>query len=273
VNHWSLVLGDGSASGSCEPAPVAGAANMAVDHALLDSVRDGAPPTLRLYRWSPACLSFGRNQRAVGVYDPDRIRAAGLDVVRRPTGGLAVLHDQELTYCVLAPAALLGGPRATYQRVNQALVAGLRRLGADAAIADAGGAPRPDADTAVPCFQAPAAGEVVAGGRKLVGSAQRCMDGVVLQHGSILMDGMQSRVADLVVTAAGRGALAGAGSVTLAELLAAPPSWQELAEAIAAGFAETLGTRLAPRTLTAAERARAGLHEASYANARWTWRR
>ena len=152
--------------------PADGPWNMAVDEALLASVQNGAAPVLRLYRWSPACLSFGRNQAAAGIYEPQRLRTAGIDVVRRPTGGLAVLHDQELTYAVVAPAGLLGGPRATYVTINAVLVAALASVGAPAALAGGSHAARPA--SLEPCFQAPSAGEVVAGDAKLVGSAQRC---------------------------------------------------------------------------------------------------
>jgi lipoyl(octanoyl) transferase len=72
--------------------PAPGAWNMAVDAALMDAVREGTPPVLRFYRWEPACLSLGRNQPARGHYDADALRAEGVDVVRRPTGGRAVLH-------------------------------------------------------------------------------------------------------------------------------------------------------------------------------------
>jgi lipoyl(octanoyl) transferase len=84
--------------------PAPGAWNMAVDEALAESVRAGGAPVLRFYRWSPACLSLGRNQPADG-YDRDRIRRRGVEVVRRPTGGRAVLHHRELTYSVAVARA------------------------------------------------------------------------------------------------------------------------------------------------------------------------
>ena len=86
---WRLVLGDGVTEG-----PRDGATNMALDQALLDAVCGGAAPVLRLYRWSPATLSFGRNQPARGLYDPVEAARRGIDFVRRPTGGQAVLHDR-----------------------------------------------------------------------------------------------------------------------------------------------------------------------------------
>jgi lipoyl(octanoyl) transferase len=245
---------------------------MAVDHALLDSVKSGGSPVLRLYLWQPACLSLGRNQHARGIYDADRLRAAGLDVVRRPTGGLAVLHDCELTYCVLAPAPLLGGPREAYQTINRALVDGLRRLGVPAGVAGTGSTPDPRLDAAAPCFHAPAAGEVVAAGRKLVGSAQRCEHRTLLQHGSILMDGSQEEVVRLLRAAPPAGAAA-PGSTTLRELLGAAPDCALLAAAVADGFGAVCGTRLAPDALSRHETARVAQLEAVYAGQHWTWRR
>ncbi|HSJ26011.1 MAG TPA: biotin/lipoate A/B protein ligase family protein [Longimicrobiales bacterium] len=265
---WRLILDAGT--------PLCGARNMAVDHALLASVQDGAPPVLRLYTWQPPCLSFGRNQHAAGVYSPDLIRVAGLDVVRRPTGGLAVLHHHELTYAVIAPADPLGGPRAAYGRINAALVVGLRSLGVAAAVAGPARAPNPVVDTAAPCFQAPAPGEVVAGGRKLVGSAQRCERRVLLQHGSILLDGSQEDVAALIMTRPAAAPLvttAAPGSVTLRELLGRQPPLDELARSLRHGFEEVFGTSLALASLAADEEARARQLEPVYAGPDWTWRR
>jgi lipoyl(octanoyl) transferase len=283
---------------------------MAVDHALLESVQAGGAPVLRLYRWDPACLSFGRNQHVAGLYDPAELRAAGIDVVRRPTGGLAVLHDCELTYCVLAPIALFGGPRAAYTAINRSLVAALRSMGIAADLAGAATRPRdPRRDAAQPCFQAPAPGEVVAAGRKLIGSAQRCEGRTLLQHGSILVDGSQRAVAALLhaapagavvspgaaaVSAAGGGGAAptaadaaarplpggvpgaaGApgGGVTLRVLLGAAPAWEVLVAACVAGFASLGGTPFAPTGLSRDEAARATELERIYAAGEWTWRR
>ncbi|HEX5725859.1 MAG TPA: hypothetical protein VFX98_10370, partial [Longimicrobiaceae bacterium] len=101
--------------------PAPGAWNMAVDEALAETVREGDPPVLRFYRWEPACLSLGRNQPARGRYDLDALRRRGLDVVRRPTGGRAVLHHRELTYSVAVADGALGTPRQAYAAVNRAL--------------------------------------------------------------------------------------------------------------------------------------------------------
>jgi lipoyl(octanoyl) transferase len=267
---WRLILGAGDGA-ALRPAP--GSRNMAVDHALLDSVKSGGRPVLRFYLWAPACLSFGRNQHARGLYDAARLAAAGVDVVRRPTGGLAVLHDQELTYCVAAPARLLGGPREAYRAINRALVAGLQRLGVPVSVAAAGAAPDPRRDAAAPCFRAPAAGEVVAAGRKLVGSAQRCEQHTLLQHGSILLDGSQEAVAGLLQHAAAPSGSAAPGSITLRELVGAAPDPGTLVGAIVEGFSVVLGTCLAQEPLDPEERVRADRLAAVYAGADWTWRR
>src|SRR5512142_3215722 len=115
-------------------APRPGAENMAIDRAVAASVEAGGRPALRFYYWDPPCLSLGRNQPARGVYDAAAAAARGIDIVRRPTGGRAVLHDRELTYGVAVRVGELGSPRETYAAVNRALVAGLRRLGVPALV-------------------------------------------------------------------------------------------------------------------------------------------
>jgi len=278
---WRLI-GDAAAR--------AGPANMAIDQALLESVQAGGRPALRFYRWRPACLSFGRNQPARGLCDPAAAARRGVGIVRRPTGGLAVLHDRELTYAAALPVGLLGSPRETYRALNRALVAGLRALGLAAelapaaapapALAAARAAAAPGTNAAggvttagaalaagtASCFQAPAPGEVVVGGRKLVGSAQRVERRAILQHGSLLLDGDQGLIAELV---AGPPAPAPA---TLASALGRVPDPAELVEALCAGFEAALGIRLAHGTLSRAERERARALEAHFSSDAWTWR-
>jgi lipoyl(octanoyl) transferase len=249
--------------------PAAGAWNMAVDEALAESVRTGGLPVLRFYRWRPECLSLGRNQPARDHYDPDALARRGLEVVRRPTGGRAVLHDRELTYSVAVPDGALGPPRGAYAAVNRALVAGLRRLGVAAALQPAGGRRAP-APSLAPCFEQPVAGEVVAGGRKLVGSAQRRVARVLLQHGSLPLEDDQSAVAGLLRHP--EGSQSTAPPATLADLLGAPPGWDVLTDALAAGWEEALGVRLRPGALTADEAAAAVRHRIHYEDPAWTWR-
>ncbi|MBI4545791.1 MAG: hypothetical protein HY703_11390, partial [Gemmatimonadetes bacterium] len=111
-----------------ETGPLCGAENMALDQALLESVQAGGRPVLRFYRWSPPCLSLGRNQ-PWGPWAAPPPAEYGVAVVRRPTGGGAVYHDRELTYAVAIPIGMLGGPRATYFAIHGGLGAGLRQLG------------------------------------------------------------------------------------------------------------------------------------------------
>jgi len=270
-----------------------GAVNMACDQALFESVQDGGAPVLRFYRWAPACLSLGRNQV---VADPEAVARAtsarGFDLVRRVTGGAAVLHDRELTYSAAVPVGVLGSPRETYLAINRALVAGLRRLGVAAEVAGgtlggrsagaggrgggaAGAAPLVAWDN--PCFQAPAPGEVVVGGLKLVGSAQRCERRTLLQHGSILLAGDQGVVADCLagepVGARGGRATAATGFTTLSALLDPLPTHAELVAAIAAGLETTLGLELRPDGLTRAEESRIETLTAQFESPGWTWRR
>ena len=166
--------------GACD-----GAANMARDAALLDEHRPGDPPVLRLYRWRPPAVSYGYNQSLDG-FDAAAIAAAGFGLVRRPTGGRAILHADELTYAVVgaSPSPLFGETlHATYTRINEALLLFLRDLGLAADVS--GGESRDDARGLV-CFKSAGRHEISVQGRKLVGSAQRRHGGAFLQHGSIL---------------------------------------------------------------------------------------
>ncbi len=252
-----------------------GAWNMAVDEALAEAVDAGrSAPVLRLYRWSPPALSLGFSQ-PFEVADAAFCAAHGVDVVRRPTGGRAVLHHLELTYSVAAP--LGAGPfsrdlQAAYRAICGALVAGLARVGVPAEVAGepAGGMVKPT--QAIPCFVGPAAGEVVAGGRKLVGSAMRRVGESILQHGSILegWDGaLQAGCLGLADDSALRPAVA-----TLADLLGTPPPPAALARALADGFAAAFSVALEPSSLTPDEEARsAALERERYGHERFTVRR
>ena len=234
---------------------------MAIDHALADAVRDGGPAVLRLYRWDPACLSLGRNQAVAGVLDARRARELGIDVVRRPTGGMSVWHEHELTYCVAAPVSLVGSPRQAYRRINEALLHGLAALGVRAELGAGAATPR-----AAVCFAAPAPGEVMAAGRKLIGSAQRCERGVILQHGSLLLDGDQSTVARVF------GSSPAGGAGTVRQLLGHVPEWSDLTRVIVAAFERLFGIRLAPRPLDFTATRRVSELAEMYAAEQWTWR-
>ena len=263
----SLSSRPASLSSSDVAAPLPGALNMAIDHALLEQVQRDRQPVLRLYRWQPACLSFGRNQPARGLYDERVAAGLGIDIVRRPTGGLGVLHADEITYAFVAPVEFLGGPRESYQAINRALVLGLQRLGVPAELS--GGVRRSAFGSVHPCFAEPAAGEVVALGRKLVGSAQRCEQRTLLQHGSILLSGSQDDVARIALVPF---ALQGS-AITLQEVLGEVPAGSAIAEAIAGAFEEVCGICLAPATPSRTLSQRAAELAAQYRSPEWTWRR
>lgn len=249
-----------------------GAWNMAADEALAEVVDTGiSAPVLRLYRWHPPCLSLGFSQ-PYGAAHGAFCAAHGVDVVRRPTGGRAVLHHLELTYSVLAP--LGQGPfsqdlQAAYQTVCRALVAGLARLGVPAGLSGEPEGGHISPTQAIPCFVGPAAGEVVAQGRKLVGSAMRRHGHSLLQHGSILegWDGaLQAGCLGLPDDSELRPAV-----TTLSELLKATPPPDLLARTITAGFAETFEVDLVTSGLTPEEDTRARLLERErYGHTRWT---
>jgi lipoate-protein ligase A len=168
--------------------PASGAWNMAVDQALLDSVdtaRSG--PVLRFYGWKPACLSLGYFQPD-DLVDWTACSDKGIDVVRRPTGGRAILHDRELTYSVTLPLSLLAPATSvleSYLRISRALLAGLRRIGVPATLAPETRLSRPHGPA---CFDQPSSYEILVYGRKLVGSAQVRRRSGLLQHGSILVE-------------------------------------------------------------------------------------
>ncbi len=174
--------------------PARGAENMALDEQLLaEAARGGVAPVLRFYGWSPPAVSLGRFQAAAAAVDAAACARYGFDIVRRVTGGRAVLHDRELTYSIVSPIAAGLFPNdvlGTYKVIAGALLSGLRSLGVQAEMVS-----RPErmregqkkcADAA--CFAAPSWYEIVARGRKIVGSAQRRVSGAFLQHGSILID-------------------------------------------------------------------------------------
>lgn len=236
---------------------------MALDHALAACLAEGEG-AVRLYRWSRPTVSFGRNEPAKAVQGS----GAALDYVRRPTGGRAVLHDEELTYSLVSPLGAFGGLREAYFCINGALAEALTGLGAEVRVdRGEGGTGMPDSSNVLPldsgpCFQSPTRGEIVADGRKLVGSAQARLEGALLQHGSILLGGDQGRLGP-----------AGSGSVTLGELIADRGS-RDVAEATASALERNLGgtwleDRYRADEVEAAER----LESNRYGRDSWTWRR
>jgi lipoate-protein ligase A len=279
---WRLLLGVGDAEAG-DSLEARGARNMGLDDALLESAEHGASPTLRFYRWAPSCLSVGRNQPLRGRVDAAAITGRGWDLVRRPTGGLAVLHADEITYSVAASVTALGRPRAAYAAINRALAAGLRALGLEAARvtppsgtgANRVGAPMGQAyldGTEARCFLAAAPGEVTVAGRKILGSAQRRRGRALLQHGSLLVSGSQDGVGEALSRAWAGPAPLPAGTSLAAELGRAPVDGDILG-ALGLAFGEILGVGLERAGLTAAEAVLAERRAETYSSQAWTWRR
>lgn len=252
--EWRLIV---------EDAPRSGAWNMALDEAIMDAVGAGdAPPTLRLYQWAPPCLSLGKRQPLSGI-DMARCREDGIDVVRRATGGFAILHTDELTYSI---ATHPDDPRAegaildAYRKLSAGLIAGLHLLDIPAIMNPVDPIGVHNASAA--CFEAPSAYEIIAGGQKLVGSAQTRPSGRVLQHGSLPLRGDIARLVRYLwfATEEDRDALAGhlrERATTLSALLRREVSFEEAADAMARGFAAALRLTLTPGAPTPAERAAA----------------
>ncbi|MEX1185832.1 MAG: hypothetical protein WEA80_04525 [Gemmatimonadaceae bacterium] len=240
---------------------LSGPENMGCDTALMERARSTGEAVVRVYSWSTPTLSFGRNQRT-GAYDREALARAGIAVVRRPTGGRAILHHREITYSVTAPVAPGGSIAAEYDWINALLLRALRSLGVDAAIAArTGRAPAPDAN---PCFAEPTAGEITLGGRKLVGSAQYREAGAMLQHGSILISDDQSSLA----------ALAGEGDTpppaTLEQALGRAPRPAELHDALLAVIRED---GIEPAPVAQAELADSVTrYVPAFEDPQWTWR-
>ncbi|MEW5920376.1 MAG: lipoate--protein ligase family protein [Bacillota bacterium] len=170
--------------------PLPGKMNMEKDLEIMQAVSAGAaPPTLRLYRWSPPALSLGYFQKEEAVVDREACRRLGIDVVRRPTGGRAVLHYRELTYSIVVPEAHPLMPRGvldSYKFLSGGIMEAFRLLGITPSLAS--GKRREQKPGPGSCFDAPSAYEVQVGGKKVVGSAQLRRHGVLLQHGSILLE-------------------------------------------------------------------------------------
>ncbi len=273
MNHppaWRLIFS----------APTDGATNMALDEAILQEVAAGrSPATLRFYAWSPPCLSLGMAQPSAGV-DLARLEALGWDLVRRPTGGRAILHTDELTYSVIAPQdepRVAGPVIESYRRLSGGLARGLQLLGLH--VAEANRASPGRRSSGPICFEVPSTYEITAESKKLIGSAQARKQGVVLQHGTLPLVGDLGRICEALAFADEEArAVARARvlerAITLESALGRAVAWQEAAQAMAQGFAQALELALAPGDVTEAEwEAARQLRAEKYAAPAWTCRR
>jgi lipoyl(octanoyl) transferase len=258
-----------------------GAWNMAVDEAILEHAqarRDGSLPTLRLYAWEPACLSLGHAQPFADV-DHDRLKKRGWELVRRVTGGRAILHTDELTYSVIGNAeesVLAGGILESYNRLAQALLLAVSNLGLPVEIkegkANERAAPNPV------CFEVPSTYEITVHGKKLIGSAQARKKEGVLQHGSLPLTGDLTRICQALSfeSESARKSAAQrllARATTVESALGRVVHWDAAAEAFTHAFETQLGICFERGELSASEAKRAEeLVREKYDHPSWTER-
>ena len=271
MNTWRLLI--------TPSAP--GAWNMAVDEAILEhNVRGESLPTLRLYAWDPACLSLGHAQPFADV-DTARLQDCGWEVVRRATGGRAILHTDELTYSVTGSAEepiLAGGVLESYNRLAQALLLAVKNLGVPVEIKEPVGHASSVTSANPVCFEVPSTYEITVAGKKLIGSAQARKKEGVLQHGSLPLTGDLTRICQALVFEsesaredASKRLLARATTVESA--LGRAISWDTAAQALIHAFEAQLGLCFERGELSESEARRAEeLVKEKYDHPVWTER-
>lgn len=269
-----------------------GALNMAIDEAIMTCYANGeTPPTFRVYGWSPPALSLGSIQRATREVDREAAQRAGIDVVRRPTGGRAVLHDDEVTYSIVVAEGtplIPKGLRQSYEAATGGIALGLRRLGVEAEVVgrDSARLYRSDGAYANPmtdkssgaCFDSASWYEVSVHGRKIVGSAQYRREGILLQHGSIPMSLDPWKLVNLFKLDETRKHAIAADlvgkAVGISQVTGRSVSFDEVAEAVIGGVEEFLGIELVRGDLTDHERELSErLAVEKYGSDSWTYRR
>ena len=269
-NVWRLIMSS----------PSTGSWNMAIDSAILEAVmQNHVPPTLRLYSWYPPALSIGHAQ-PISEVNIDFLKANDWDIVRRPTGGRAILHIDELTYSVCAPlngTHVRGGVIESYRQISQCLLRALELSGVEA---DA--KPKADQDRSLSkdpvCFQYPSDYEITFKGKKIIGSAQARKTNGLLQHGAIPLFGDIARIISALTfdneevrNSAKTRLLSRATTLQFARNKII--SWKELALAIVSAFEEILNIQFIRSSLSNNELSRAKmLQEEKYLNRSWTFR-
>jgi len=271
MNSWRLLI----------TPPARGAWNMAVDESILEHIGcNEAMPTLRLYAWEPACLSLGHAQPVADV-DLLRVKQRGWEVVRRATGGRAILHTDELTYAVIAPMdepRVAGSILESYNRLAQALLLAVKSLELPVEMKEHVGLTGNMPPTNPVCFEVPSSYEITVNGKKLIGSAQARKKEGVLQHGSLPLTGDLARICQALVFEneavredAARRLLERATTVESA--LGRAVSWERAAQAFIHAFEAQLGLSLKRGELSESESRRADeLVREKYDHAVWTKR-
>jgi len=269
-NRWRLILSETNS----------GAWNMALDEAILESASAGeSPPTLRLYAWEPPCLSLGYAQPFTDV-DQGSLRQKGWDLVRRPSGGRAILHTDELTYALIAPdnhPDFMGGVLESYRHFSRGLARTLVFLGLEPEMQNTS-LIQDDFQHSPVCFQIPSIYEITVQGKKLIGSAQVRRRHGALQHGTLPLTGDITRICQVLNYAnpderRNAATKLEATASTVEDLLGKAPSWQRAAEAMTHAFSESLGMQFDRDEISADERQRAEeLIAARYHHREWITR-
>lgn len=263
--------------------PGKGKYNMAVDEAVHNAYQRGhTGPTLRFYRWKPACLSVGRFQDVRKQVNLENLRQLGIDLVRRQTGGRAVLHDDELTYSLVISERLLPGSiLETYKAISQALVNALRNLGVPAQLSELekGVTARDPRFKGAACFSAASWYEIEAHGKKIIGSAQFRKGGVILQHGSIPLSIDYAKLVKCLKSSsqahAGRlESMLSNKAAGVCQLAPRPVGIDELQEELIQSFEITFGWKLEKGSLSPEEIAETvKLCQSKYGDDTWTMKR
>ncbi|WP_139489392.1 lipoate--protein ligase family protein [Brevibacillus dissolubilis] len=262
------------------------AMNMAIDEAILIAHSEGkVPPTVRFYTWDPATLSIGYFQKAEKEIDIEAVERHGFGFVRRATGGRAVFHDQELTYSVIVNEDYPNMPRSvneSYKVLSMGLLHGFQNLGLNAemvSLASEEEKEKYSSPGSSACFDSPSWYELVVEGKKVAGSAQTRQKGVILQHGSILLDMDVDMLFSLLKFSSDRlrqRMIDGfrERAVTINEVSERRIELPESIEAFYKGFASGLGVELVPSELSEYEQKLAEeLAETRYSTREWNFRR
>lgn len=260
--------------------PARGAWNMATDEAILEHIHRGeSPTTLRLYSWDPPCLSLGHAQSFKDV-DVERTKAHGWEVVRRATGGRAILHTDELTYSVTGSAedpTLAGGVLESYNRLAQALLYAVHNLGLPVEIKEYIGEPAIQNLNPI-CFEVPSTYEITVQGKKLIGSAQARKKEGVLQHGSLPLTGDLARICQALIFKDEDAREKAAArllerATTVETVLGREVSFEDAGQAFVKGFEAQLGVQFEHGEMSPSELKRTEeLVEEKYAHPSWTER-
>ena len=259
--------------------PANGAWNMAVDESILEnSVHGDSLPTLRLYSWDPPCLSLGRSQPYADA-DINALKINGWDIVRRATGGRAILHTDELTYSIIARQNnrhVNGSVLGSYRYLAKALLTALEGLGAEVEMEKE--EKKGGVGFNPVCFETPSAYEITVNGKKLIGSAQARQKGGVLQHGSLPLTGNLARVTEALSFPDSESRQRAADKLllrasTVESALRREVGWEKVSKSFIHAFESVLGIQLKRGELSQPEMMRVDeLIQKKYAHPDWTER-